>query len=154
MKYIRSTTDVKLEDLKFKKVVIPTFGESKEKIWVKYQGDKAWLQNHLFCTHPFPTWGLELGYDDIRHITNGLMEMLGKTPESSKFVLHPEAFDNMVKEGYLSEEGDLLDTYFEKLESIDKNSPESKAARDNLKITPIENSTKIISIGPADPTLN
>lgn len=109
MKYIKAEGASPLEGLELGKQDLVCNGEH-ESIWVKKDGEHAYLQNHALCFYPFPSWGAQVPNKSSFDATG----MRGEKPEDTVLTMHPEAYDFMVEKEWIDSEGVLTSKYFEK----------------------------------------
>jgi hypothetical protein len=109
MKFIKADTQKPLEGMELGKSKITVKDGTPENIWVKKDGDVAYLQNHAFNFFPFPTWGMQIPNQSLFDAT----ELRGESPDECTLTLHPEAYATMLEREWIDAEGILLDKYFE-----------------------------------------
>ena len=109
MKYLRGKQTWKLDEGKLGKARVYSYNEdgsedTAENIWVIRYSDEMVLRNDsiAFMHH---SWGMVLPNQEILDIS-----YLRKIPpENAEFEVHPEAWDEMLKEGGISPEGDYIE---------------------------------------------
>lgn len=101
IKYIKSSHTDPLKVGEMGKMMLTLTGEGSESIWVKRFSDYSVLQNHAINLYPFESWGAvipsvgdEFNLADIR--------------ESMVIELHPEAYDEYVKQSIIQEDGTFI----------------------------------------------
>ena len=101
VKYIRSAHTDPLKDGTMGKMRLVVNGEDPENIWVKRFNGYSVLQNHAINLFPFESWGA------IIPSVNGEFDLNG-IRESMVLELHPEAYDEYVKQSIIQPDGTFI----------------------------------------------
>lgn len=117
MKYIKGNQKYSLSDksIPLLKCRVTCGNGSAEGIWVKQADNEVVLQNDSIHFLPFRTWGMVLPSKCTSKDTEGERETIdvtklrGSSPEGVVLTLHPDAWNDYVKNKYIDENGDLLE---------------------------------------------
>lgn len=110
MKYIRGEFHTPIESLIHGKTGLTMPDGFSENLWIGRSVDmrdanKVVLLNNALIFLPFPSWGMILSQGgDMSNIR-----------AKEEITLHPEAFDNMVQRGDISEAGEVLLADYEEM---------------------------------------
>lgn len=98
VKYIRGTQTSKIEEGVQGKMRLHINDEDPENIWIRTCEDGIVIQNHAFNLYPFSSWGAIVPKDGN----------LISIRESMEITLHPEAYDEYLKQGIIDAEGNFI----------------------------------------------
>lgn len=112
MKFIKGNQTSKLDDLELCKLNLVRDGQN-EGIWIRQDDGEVILQNHALVFLPFPSWGVVLKSEHTTKTKTNQRERVDVTDllsdENAVITLHPEAWDNYIKNKHISEDGTPLE---------------------------------------------
>lgn len=101
VKYTRSAHTDPLKDGTMGKMRLVVNGEDPENIWVKRFSGYSVLQNHALNFFPFESWGAIIPSTGTEFDVNDIRETM-------TLELHPEAYDEYVKQSIIQEDGTFI----------------------------------------------
>jgi hypothetical protein len=111
MKYVKGTQTYSIaEDVEVIKFNLVCDGTT-EGIWAVQGPDSVTLRNHALCFYPFPSWGVVLPSknppgDNRERID--VTALRGEKPSDTVLTVHPDAWDDYLKDGVIDAEGNFI----------------------------------------------